>query len=57
MTSLLSAIAEAEPFFMDNRNPEKTMTYFTQMGTISLAVHREQVVNFRNIYGQEDPDG
>ena len=32
------------------------MAYFTQMGTISLAVHREQVVNFRNIYGTEDPD-
>lgn len=32
------------------------MAYFTQMGTISLSVHREQVVNFRNIYGTEDPD-
>ena len=29
MTNLLYYIAETEPFFLDNRNPEKTMPYFT----------------------------
>eukprot|EP00347_Sterkiella_histriomuscorum_P001752 403370824 len=56
MSSLLSYIAESEPYFFDNRNPEKTMPYFTQMGTITMAVHREQVVNYRKIYGQDDID-
>ncbi|CDW82309.1 ricin b lectin [Stylonychia lemnae] len=56
MTNLLSYIAESEPFFFDNRNPEKTMPYFTQMGTITMTVHREQLANFRNIYGQDDID-
>ena len=56
MTSLLAYIAETEPFFMDQRYPEKTMTYFTQMGTISLTILRDQVTNYKDIYNQSDLD-
>lgn len=55
-TNLLSYIAESEPYFFDKRNPEKTIPYFSQMGTIALAMHREQVINYKEIYGEDDKD-
>ena len=55
-TDVLTALDLAEPFFFDKRNPEKTLPYFTSMGTIKLAALREQVLFYDKIYGVKDPD-
>jgi hypothetical protein len=55
-TSLLSHLDTAEPFFFDERNPEKTLTYFVPMGTLRIAALEEQYLYYDRIYGQTDPD-
>jgi hypothetical protein len=55
-TSLLAGLNQAEPFFFDERNPEKTLTYFVPMGTLRIAALEEQYLYYDRIYGQTDPD-
>jgi hypothetical protein len=55
-TSVLSSIDNAEPFFFDETNPEKTLPYFVAMGTLKLTVLREQYLFYNKIYQHEDPD-
>jgi jacalin-like lectin domain-containing protein len=55
-TSLLSDLDKADPFFFDERNPEKTLTYFVPMGTLRIAALEEQYLYYDRIYGQTDPD-
>ena len=55
-TSLLAGLNQAEPFFFDERNPEKTLTYFVPMGTLRIAALEEQYLYYNRIYGQTDPD-
>jgi hypothetical protein len=55
-TSLLSDLDKADPFFFDERNPEKTLTYFVPMGTLRIAALEEQYLYYDRIYGQADPD-
>lgn len=55
-SNLLTALGQAEPYFFDPRNPEKTLPYFVALGTLYLATLREQYVSYDKIYGQADPD-
>lgn len=55
-TNVLSSIDDAEPFFFEQENPEKTLTYFVSMGTLKLVVLREQYLFYDKIYQVPDPD-
>jgi hypothetical protein len=53
-TAVLANLNEAEPYFLDKRNPEKTMPYFVALGTVMLTLLREQVLFYEKIYGEPD---
>lgn len=55
-TSVLSSLDDAESFFYDARDPQKTLPYFVALGTIKLTMLREQVLFYKEIYGVPDPD-
>eukprot|EP00347_Sterkiella_histriomuscorum_P001080 403373404 len=56
LPAILLDLAEAEPDFLDYRNPERTIPYFVQMGTIYITMLREEVVNYEKIYHTIDVD-
>lgn len=55
-TSVLSSLDNAEPSFFDDRFPEAKLPYFVSLGSIKLAVLREQYLFYEKIYMQSDPD-
>ena len=56
-TNALAAIELVEPYFFDDRNPEKTLPYFMAMGTLKLTLLREQYIFYTKIYNvTTDPD-
>ncbi len=55
-TNLLALLDQAEPFFFDERNPEKTLTYFVPLGTLRLLALQEQYLYYSRIYDRADPD-
>jgi len=56
-TNALAAIELVEPYFFDDRNPEKTLPYFMGMGTLKLTLLREQYLFYTKIYNvTTDPD-
>jgi hypothetical protein len=55
-TSLLALLNQAEPFFFDPRNPEKTLPYFVPMGTLRILALQEQYLYYQRIYAVADPD-
>lgn len=53
-TSLLAAIADDEPYYLDQDRPGTTLVYFVNMATIALAVLAEQCLFYEKIYGEPD---
>lgn len=53
-TSLLAAIADDEPYYLNQSRPETTLVYFVNMGTIALSIFAEQCRFYEDIYGQPD---
>lgn len=60
-TQILGELDLDEPYFFDQTSPEKTLTYFVNLGTIEIAVLREQYEHYAEIYSTpgnpvSDPD-
>ena len=53
-TTVLGNLNDAEPYFLDTRDPEKSLPYFVALGTIKLTMLREQVLFYQQIYGEAD---
>jgi hypothetical protein len=53
-TTVLGNLNDAEPYFLDTRNPEKTLPYFVALGTVTLTMLREQVLFYPEIFQEAD---
>ncbi|QBB69324.1 hypothetical protein ELE36_02450 [Pseudolysobacter antarcticus] len=51
---LLTALNIAEPYFFDERDPEKALPFFIALGSIRLATLRELCLRYKDIYGKDD---
>lgn len=52
---LLGTLRDAEPYFFDPRDPEKTLAHFVALGTLNIATQRELYENYQTIYLEPDP--
>ena len=55
MTSMLQKLESAQPYFFDDRAPEKTLPYLLTLGTMHLSALRERYDHFEEFYGKK-PD-
>ncbi len=53
MTTMLSAFEGAQPYFLDQRAPEKTLTHLLTLGSMHLSALRERYDNFEKLYGRK----
>lgn len=53
-SGLLVSLNNAEPYFFDERDPEKVLPYFVQLGSLRLAVLLELCLSYKKIYGKDD---
>lgn len=55
MTSMLEELEASQPYFFDERAPEKTLPHLLTLGSLHLSALRERYDNFEKLY-REKPD-
>lgn len=54
--AVLTQLENEEHFFLEKRNPERTLVYFLAYATIQLSAMRDLVGAYETIFGGKDPD-
>jgi Ricin-type beta-trefoil lectin domain-like len=55
MTSMLQKLEASQPYYFDQRAPEKTLPHLLTLGSMHLSALRERYDNFEQLYGKK-PD-
>ncbi|MFC5742045.1 RICIN domain-containing protein [Dyella tabacisoli] len=55
MTSMLQKLEASQPYYFDERAPEKTLPHLLTLGTMHLSALRERYDDFEKLYGKK-PD-
>lgn len=53
MTSMLEELEASQPFFFDERAPEKTLPHLLTLGSLHLSALRERYDNFEKLYQKQ----
>jgi len=56
MTAVLQKLESSQPYYFDERAPEKTLPHLLTLGTMHLSALRERYDKFEELYGKKSDD-